>query len=643
MDGEVRRVVTGGRTFPGELPASNGLVPVGAGLLTGWVDGVELQRLGFDGNVIVDRLHAAVRDEEWGTVEPEVLWSRLERGSSEFCLDFSSRHRRGALDVTLEGNIRGSRNGDISFVLAWKANRRSRYCRIGICVLHPTSTTAGGRYQATAEDGHVTRGVLPRSIGPHLSGDRAEVPLVGPFRHLRLKTRVYCADFRFVGDQWELEDQRNWTDATFKTYSTPLSAGYPRVLDVGAGGRQSVTFTPSQSMRRPAVRSAVHRPKLEDVADFVVGRATDRRVPSIGLRLPVDIGSPDLVTAYLRGLRPAHLQLDIDAASGDPTRTLEQALATSRAVGAAIELRVCGDDQAWLRTIGRALQRGRDVRVARVMVMDPDRPVDQVADDPATASFRREAGTSRSPILAGTAGHLAEINVPRAVISNADGVAFSMQAQVHATDSRSVMDTTTVHGEVVAQARTIARDGLVCVGPIGLEAVPWGSYADASDPRWATMFGASWLASSMSSILGSPADALTYHACPDAGLGVPLPTSGAMAPGNVVLAELIARQGWVVHTIRLRPGISDVTATATSAAHRLQLLVVNRSMESREVSIAVPYRFREARVRVLPDALVDGQWPSGSRHRFDRAAQRLMSFELSSYGLCLVDLDDTVH
>ena len=31
----------------------------------------------------------------------------------------------------------------------------------------------------------------------------------------------------FNGETFEMEDQRNWTDASFKTYCTPLSLPYP--------------------------------------------------------------------------------------------------------------------------------------------------------------------------------------------------------------------------------------------------------------------------------------------------------------------------------------------------------------------------------------------------------------------------------
>ena len=45
---------------------------------------------------------------------------------------------------------------------------------------------------------------------------------------------------RFEGDLFEMEDQRNWTDASYKTYSTPLRiavSGAGRGRATGSGSR----------------------------------------------------------------------------------------------------------------------------------------------------------------------------------------------------------------------------------------------------------------------------------------------------------------------------------------------------------------------------------------------------------------------
>ena len=53
----------------------------------------------------------------------------------------------------------------------------------------------------------------------------------------------------FEGDLWETEDHRNWTDANFKTYSTPISLGRPAPLKAGQGCRQRLVITPRRRAR----------------------------------------------------------------------------------------------------------------------------------------------------------------------------------------------------------------------------------------------------------------------------------------------------------------------------------------------------------------------------------------------------------
>ena len=49
---------------------------------------------------------------------------------------------------------------------------------------------------------------------------------------------------RFEGDLWEMEDQRNWTDASYKTYSTPLRLPYP--VEIREGETVSGRGSPSK-------------------------------------------------------------------------------------------------------------------------------------------------------------------------------------------------------------------------------------------------------------------------------------------------------------------------------------------------------------------------------------------------------------
>src|SRR5680860_1556216 len=62
-------------------------------------------------------------------------------------------------------------------------------------------------------------------------------------RNMYCVPRKGCrAKLSFEGDIFETEDQRNWTDASFKTYSTPLSNPFPVLIKAGDLVTQKITF-----------------------------------------------------------------------------------------------------------------------------------------------------------------------------------------------------------------------------------------------------------------------------------------------------------------------------------------------------------------------------------------------------------------
>ncbi len=54
---------------------------------------------------------------------------------------------------------------------------------------------------------------------------------------LRALTHAFAPGFavtcRMEGDTFEMEDQRNWTDASYKTYVRPLALPWPYTLAAG--------------------------------------------------------------------------------------------------------------------------------------------------------------------------------------------------------------------------------------------------------------------------------------------------------------------------------------------------------------------------------------------------------------------------
>ena len=109
--------------------------------------------------------------------------------------------------------------------------------RIGLVVLHHPDE-AGRPVTVTAPDGSRSEANFPTHISAH-QPFKDIVALDWESDHV-----AYRLDFE--GDVFETEDQRNWTDASFKTYSTPLSKPFPVTHQTGDSIRQRIRLSARQ-------------------------------------------------------------------------------------------------------------------------------------------------------------------------------------------------------------------------------------------------------------------------------------------------------------------------------------------------------------------------------------------------------------
>jgi hypothetical protein len=168
----------------------------------------------------------------------------LDARAAGFRAEFDVRHARGDIDFSWHGTIAGDESGRIEFLFDGRARSAFPYNRIGICVHHPWRETAGARYRTRTPEGE-REGSFPDLIGQQAIVDGAYQALFPAYDRLEVELAGGGSLlFEFEGDLWETEDHRNWTDANFKTYSTPISLGRPAPLEAGQPLRQRLVVTP---------------------------------------------------------------------------------------------------------------------------------------------------------------------------------------------------------------------------------------------------------------------------------------------------------------------------------------------------------------------------------------------------------------
>ncbi len=105
-----------------------------------------------------------------------------------------------------------------------------------VCCIRFVSVLASRVRSCTVTSALSKIGHFPDLISPHQ-----------PFKQIQqVQHRInnkFEAIVHFAGDEFEMEDQRNWTDASFKTYCTPLDLPFPVNVPAGTEIAQSITLT----------------------------------------------------------------------------------------------------------------------------------------------------------------------------------------------------------------------------------------------------------------------------------------------------------------------------------------------------------------------------------------------------------------
>src|SRR5262249_29273707 len=283
---------------------------------------------------------------------------------------------------------------------------------------------------------------------------------------------------------------------------------------------------------------------------------------------PVGLGASSLVrplsgreAQQLAALGAAHLRVDVDLADGRWADTLARELGTAGAIGAALEVAVL--EGPGLEELAAALE-ATNVPVARVLAFRADEPTSsQATVERGRAALAGSIG--EAPVFGGSNILFTELNRPRPALRAAEGIAWPLNATVHAADDTSVLETPATHGETVRSARAFCGDLPLAVTPItfnqrfnpvatGPDPKPApGELPCQVDRRQPSLTGAASTLPSAASLARAGAASLTYfetvgwRGAVEADGGSPSPrfrsAAGTAFPLYHVLADLCGLQG----------------------------------------------------------------------------------------------------
>ena len=578
-------------------------VPLRAGPLSMVFEEGALRYVRLGDREVLRGIYAAVRDHNWDTVPAALSDVRIDARDDSFDVSFTADHRQGEVHFTWAGTITGDSAGTVRFVFEGRAPTTFRRNRIGFCVLHPARECAGARCRVVHADRTVEESEFPRFISPHQ-----------PFLDIKSISHEVAdglwAEVTLEGDVFEMEDQRNWTDASFKTYCTPLRLPFPVKVEAGQKVRQRVTLA-----LRGRGPQAVPLPRGGDDAVPVRFIAPPEFSSRPVLR-PVGLGMAShgraltaREVARLRGLALSHLRADLSLHRPDWRAVLSRATGESAEVGVPLELAVIVSDDAE-RELHDLAAAARDLRSnVRTWLVFHKHPKSTDVKWAALARRILPSASSGTSFGGGTNAYFTELNRARPDAGVLDVVNYSINPQVHAFDNATLVETLEAQAVTVDGARAFCGRTPVSVSPVTLkprfnpdatgpdpDPTP-GTLPKHVDVRQMSLFGAGWTLGSLKYLAEAGADSVTFYettgwrgvmeeeaGCPAPNLFRSLP--GAVFPMYHVLADVAEFAGADVIQTRSDDTLA-VEVLALIKGGRTRVMLANLGPRPRKVALGV--------------------------------------------------------
>jgi D-apionolactonase len=441
--------------------------------------GAGLRDLSWGGVNILHSVFFAVRGLKWEvlpsqdveevqTTTPEQFhWARREVFADNF---------ESCLSVTAQDS------GLISLEMSLTSRRAFEVNRAGFNVLFPIDDLAGRSANVLHSNGGIELGRFPELISP-------EQPFFD-MQGIEYTVQSAKVALTFEGEVFELEDQRNWSDASFKAYCPPLADPRPRRFEAGEVICQRVTVKITGApQKRATVKTTQPRSVWMPEILLVAGKPAPQTTLPKGARRLVrfDSDAPwtDAELGNLSGGTPIDAEIILPP---DPARA-----------------------EYFMRGLAQDLSDA-GVEVAHVVALPsgylkrlpPDGAVPSGLGLAAAADLAAQAFRGAG-LGVGALTHFTELNRRRPSEGQGAYVTHGNAAIVHSADDQSVLETLTGLRHVMRSACAIAGDrayrlGLVAIAmrsnphADGLLPNPDGAQMTMTDddPRQRTSFGAAY-------------------------------------------------------------------------------------------------------------------------------------------------------
>ena len=396
---------------------------------------------------VIRRIYLVFQDINW-TSRPFIIKDEIwEVADRSFSAKIKAQGSHDAKDLSVELEITGSESGEITYGFSASTAVSFMRNRLGLCLLHPVAGLAGRECELTKADGAVEISRFPDAISPN----QPFLNLSG-ISHKLQSGQVVSVNFK--GEIFESEDHRNWSDASYKTYCTPISLPFPAQVTPGETLSQKITISISGEHTTAISKN--------ESAVITVG-AEEIELPEIGLGLSED--PAHLIVSEYAGfedLAIKHLRL---ALNGDSQirSAVEKALLVTKQLKIDLDLAIKAESPEQLKAILQSIIEIKD-QIRSFYIFSASEKTTPIGFIQAAEELLGD----KSKIIGGTDLYFTELNRNQGSVDFVDQVNFSINPQVHSFDDRTLIQNTASQKAIATNAHRIAKGKKVSIGPITL-------------------------------------------------------------------------------------------------------------------------------------------------------------------------------
>lgn len=570
---------------------------------------------------IIRMIYSAVRDREWLTVIPEISNEIIEINPGSFKISYKCLYSDKEIEFEAKYLIEGRSDNSVSFSFEGKAKKTFEKNRIGFCILHPIETCSGIPCKIQHPGGTEETLNFPVEIDP-----------CQPFKDIRamewLVNDLLCR-IDLEGDVFETEDQRNWTDASYKTYCTPLEHPHPVTLKTGDTVRQKVTLR---------VKGNIEEPKKEDTIRVKLTEGNAQELPKIGIgRSSRQENITDNEIKILRTLAFDHYRADLCLFEDNWKDKATSALMEAERLGYPLELALFFDEKAMDQCIDMIdWFSNAHTEISLLILYDKTEKStpDYLTD--ALGPLLKEVFPGVR-IAAGTNANFAELNRNRPETAQTDYFCYSIHPQEHASDNLTLTENLRGQEYTVRSALNFSKGKGIWISTVNLqrrfnanvsnyELPPGDGFPPQADSRLMSLYGACWTVGSLKYLCESGVKGITfYETVGERGIiqgdydsrwpGRFPATRGMIFPVFFIFRYLAGlRHMKVVKSISSSPLIAD--CLALTDGRQIRIILVNYTRDVRKVLIdgcTGMLKIRELNAESYSEAATDHLWTGEKR------------------------------